>query len=383
MKSTVNHSIERAGQGRRGARSARRRSRGGAMVEFAIMVPILLGLIFWANYFWEVSFARIKAAEVSRFVAFERTVRSNIPSIVAEARDRYQDLDGSTKGVTKPKGITNGVTLTVTAQDAPAPIAGSISETNSQNGNPAGGFLSDIASMMGDAVETIIGLIGFDTNKGAVRVDVQIQIKNNIIPKKIVDYVSGFNDNRLDLKLKDNFYVYHDTWRAWREGANPRQTYPIVQQITQDRVKKIAYIGLADKAGGVLSGIEKFLDVLGLEFPLGPDYIKDSTLINKVKDNGRYATMGGRATRTVPGDVLQAYYWRTDTQACFNSCEPADIKRKRGLISSSGDKANWPMRAYNCRGDFFQGAKKSKDPEIVYSKNSDKSYFNYGSNACE
>jgi hypothetical protein len=379
MTTTLNPKAQRSG--RRGRLSSRR-NRGGSMVEFAILAPLLMGLIFWANYFWEVQYARIKAAEVARFVAFERTMRSNLDEIVAEAKDRYQDLDGSTKGVEKPQGIFNGITLAVTASHKKAPISGSISETSNKAGGGAGGFLSDISSLMGDSVEAIIGLLGFNMDQGAVQVDVQIDIVNNIVPTRIGFYQSGPGDDSLNIQLKESFFVYHDTWRAWNEGSNPRDTYPTVENITHERVKKIAYIGLADKASGVLGPVEDFLDVLNLEFPLGPDYIRSSVLMRPVKENNRHRTMGDRDVRTVPGDVLQAFYWKDDSTACFDSCESSEIKQKRGLISSASDNANWPMRAYNCRGDFFQGANKSKDPELVYSKAEDKSYFNYGDAAC-
>jgi hypothetical protein len=370
-------------------------SRGAAMVEFAILAPLLIALLLWANYFWEVQVARIKAAEVARYVAFERTVRKDLPQIIAEAKDRYKDLDGSNKGVEKPQGFQNEITLEVTAKLAGAPLSGSISDTNSDRaGGSAGGFLSDISSLIGDSVEAVIGLLGFKTNQGAVHSEVTMTVKNKIIPQRIVNYISGFSDNRLDLTFKDSFFVYHDTWRAWDNGIQPSQTYPRVEQLTYNRVKDIAFLGLGDKAGSFLNPIGDFLEVLGLErIPLDPEYIRDSVLMKKVQQNGRYSGLYGQPNRTVPGDKLQALYWLNDTQACYgnsfwsgNQCwgrEPADITKKRGLTNSGGDTANWPMRAYNCRGDFFQGAVKSGDPEVVYTLTKDKSYFNYASDACE
>lgn len=365
-----------------------RASRGAAMVEMAIMLPLLVVLILWANYFWEVSLVRIKAAEVSRFIAFERTVRKDTAGILSEAKDRYRDLDGSNKGVASPVNLQNTVTLTVSMRDMPAPISGKLSDANNESGGKAGGFMGQIASMVGDSVETIIGFLGFDTSKGAVQADVTFQVKNKIIPGRIASYVSGPSGNALDLKFTDSFFVYHDTWRAWDNGHSPKNTYPDVQRLTQDRVMKIAYLGLVDKAP-VLSQVGNFLSILGLEWPLGEDYIRDSVLmrrpqkensgINPRDPNGYYRTMGNRENRTVPGDILQAGYWKNDDKMCFNGCEPKAIKDKRGWNSSQGDAANWPYRAYNCRGDFFQGATKSDEPELTYSRSygAGKKYFNY------
>lgn len=382
---------------RSGSRLSRRANRGGSMVEFAIMAPILVVLILWANYFWEISIVRIKSAEVARYIAFERTMRSNLGAIKSEAQDRYRDLNGATKGVATAPGMQNQITLAVNASLKRAPLSGSISQANSEGGNKASGFMSNISSMMGDSVEKIIGLLGFDMNQGAVQSDVTMTVKNRIIPRQIASYMAG-GGTALDLTFKDSFFVYHDTWRAWGEGLQPRQTYAQVQRITQERVRKdLAYLGLADKASGVLGPAQSFLEPLGLEIPLSPQYINDSVYITYARSisgknaRGRYNTMYNRETRTVPGDVLQAHYWINDTQACFgrrngNSCrgrEPLDIQKKRGTVNSSGDEANWPYRAFNCRGDFFQGAKKSKDPEVVYSTGGDKTYFNYGPTACQ
>jgi hypothetical protein len=386
MTSTVQSKQQRLGPSRRRSR------RGGAMVEFAIMTPVLIALLLWASYFWEVSLARLKGVEVARFVAFERTVRGDLPAIVAEAQKRYQDLDGSTPDGNRPKGFINGITLSVNASLAEAPLSGSL-----RGAAPAGTDLSkfsaDISSMVGDKVEDVIGKLGFRTDQGAVQTNVRLQIENRLIPTRLVSYVSGFEGNQLDLTFNDSFYLYHDTWRAWREGAHPSDTYPRVQALTHERVKQVAYLGLAKKESGVLNTVGKFLKALRLDYPLDNQYIQDSVLIQPVTASGRYGTLHRGQTRTVPGDVLQALYWLDDTSACFgnsskagNNCrfrEPPDVTRKRGMINSSGATANWPMRAYNCRGDFFQGAADSDEPEFVYSINGTRKYFNYGENACE
>jgi hypothetical protein len=390
------HSRKTQGAGRKSLASRKRASRGGAMVEFAIMAPILVALIMWANYFWEVQLARIKAAEVARYIGFERTVRPDLNQIKAEALSRYRDLDGSTKGNNNaPAGLTNGVTLTVNANLAAAPLAGSISEANGRAGGSAGGFMSQINSLVGDSVESIIGLMGFKVDQGAVQATVQIKIKNKIIPEKIASYVSGFNDNRLDLTLNEKFFVYHDTWRAWNHGSQPSQSYPTVERLTRQRVRQVAYLGLYNAGAQFLDPIGQFLSFLNLEWPLAGEYIDDSVLMRKVRDNGRYRTMYNRPNRTVPGDVLQAGYWINDGLMCFgnqrygqgscNNKEPQKVKQKRGLVATSGDLANWPLRAYNCRGDYFQGAVKSDAPEIEYSASygAGKTYFNYNNDtAC-
>jgi Flp pilus assembly protein TadG len=363
-----------------------RHQRGAATVELALLAPLLVVLVLWANYFWEVQRARLKAAEVARYVSFERTVRQDLNAIAAEAHARYKDLDGSTKTGELGTTYRNRLTLTVRAEDAPAPLTSeAISERGSLGG--ATGLLGAAAGALGGTAEAVARQMDLDPSKGGVRATVDVHIENGIIPSQIALYTTGFDDGSLDLHFTERFYLFHDTWRAWAPGDDPNNSYPLVEQHTYDRTSRIVYAGVAQGGGGALNAIGNMLSVLGLDYPLDNSYMRDSVLIRKVDANGHYPAV--RPTRTVPGDVLQAAYWRTDTRPCFNNCEPPLIRQKRGLVSRSDYGDNWPMRSYNCRGAFFQGAIKSEAPESVYADPSTlgamaRGYHNYGgANACE
>lgn len=362
-----------------------RRQRGAATTEFAILAPVMILLVLGAQYFWEVQHVRLKAAELARYVAFERTVRSDVNQIAAEAQTRYQDLDGSTKTGSLPSGLgyKNRLTLTVSAQDTEAPLQ---TESLSERGGSGGvtQVLSVVLGALGSTAGKVAQAMGLDPKKGAVQAQVEVHIENGVIPSQLAFLASGLDDDRFDLRYRESYFLVHDTWRAWRPGDAPANTYPRVQELTHERVKKIAYAGLASE-GGVLDTVGAVLSVLGLDFPLKSDYLRDSVLIRRVNEPGRYKAVRDNDTRTVPGDRLLAAYWKNDKRACFDNCEPDEIKEKRGLRSSSQDgHFNWPMRAYNCRGQFFQGAVDSKLPESEYAltKNKGKDYFNYGDFAC-
>lgn len=370
--------------------ASRRFSRGASTVEFAIMAPIIVALILWSNYFWEVQMARIKAAEAARFVAFERTVRTDVSGIAAEAKDRCQDLDCSNKvstgGKTAPIGYKNGFTMTVTARDVDAPITSQSMDT--KGGGGLGGVLGKVTSAIGSGLGDVLNLIDFKTDKGAVQVNVEVKIQNRWLPGKIANYTSRKNsETDLNITLKEQFYVYHDTWRAWNKGSDPRNTYSVVQGIVAGKMPKIAYLGLTSISGldSILEIVGKVLDVLQLDWPLRASYASDTTLIKKVKESGRhddYVT-----TRTVPGDRLQAAYWKSDSNACRSQgCLPnQELRAKYGYQGSNGaeDSQNWPMRAYNCRGPYFQGANKSDKLEYDYATDgSGSSYFVMNNKAC-
>ncbi|WP_253902979.1 pilus assembly protein [Corallococcus exiguus] len=359
-------------------RPGRRAARGSATVELALLAPLLVVLVLWANYFWEVQRARLKMAEMARFVAFERTVRQDLNAVVAEARTRYQDLDGSTKTGTLGTAYRNGLTINVQAQNAEAPLEEvGMSDLGAQSG--VGGIAAAAVSALGGSPAQLAQDMGFDPSVGAVQTDVQIRLVNRIIPREIALYTTGFDGNQLDLNFEEHFYLYHDTWRAWGPGENPAQTYPRVEQLTHDRSSNIVYAGVS---GGTLNSIGSVLGVLGIDFPFSDEYIRQSVVIREVPAAGNFNTV--RPTRTVPGDVLQAAYWRNDTSYCYGNCEPNAINTKRGLSSSSGRDANWPMRAYRCRGNFFQGAAISNAPESIYTKSTSAAaaYFHYSDDAC-
>lgn len=359
-------------------RSGRRAARGAATVELALLAPLLVVLVLWANYFWEVQRAKLKMAEMARFVAFERTVRQDLSAITTEARQRYQDLDGSTKTGTLGTAYRNGLTIQVQAQNAEAPLEDvAMSKMGANSG--VGGIAAAAVSALGGSPAKLAEDMGFDPSVGAVQTDVQVRLVNHIIPREIALYTTGFDGDELDLNFQEHFYLYHDTWRAWGPGENPAQTYPRVEQLTHDRSANIVYAGVS---GGAMNSISSVLGVLGLDFPFSDDYIRQSVLIREVPAAGNYNAQ--TSTRTVPGDVLQAAYWRNDTSYCFGSCEPKAIKTKRGLDNSNGYGDNWPMRAYRCRGNFFQGAAFSNEPESVYIKSTSAAaaYFHYASDAC-
>ncbi|MFY1828929.1 TadE family protein [Myxococcus fulvus] len=361
-----------------------RARRGAATTEFAILTPIFVLLILGTTYFWEVQHVRIKAAEVVRYVAFERTVRSDVNSIVTEAKTRYQDLDGSTKTGSRPTamGPTNRVTLDIRAEDTEATLQ---DESILGEGRSGGGMqaMNKVLGALGSTAGKVAQAMGLDPNRGAVRAQVEVRIENGLIPSQLAFLKKGA-DGRLDVTFKESFFLVHDTWRAWTPGDDPANSYARVEELTHQRVKEIAYAGLASE-GGALDTIGAVLSVLGLDFPMKSDYLRDSVDILHVTEPTPRNVVRKRDTRTVPGDVLLAAYWLNDDDDCFDSCEPSQIKEKRGLATSSqGGHHNWPMRAYNCRGNFFQGAAKSEAPESEYalSKSQGKEYFTYGDFAC-
>ncbi|QDE80787.1 MULTISPECIES: TadE/TadG family type IV pilus assembly protein [Myxococcus] len=372
------------------SRLTRRRSRarrGAATVEFALLAPLLVVLVLWSNYFWDLQRVRLKGAELARYVAFERTVKTDVDGIAAEAQERYKDLDGSTKTGSLDSTFEGRFTVAVRARNADAPLTSS-----SMSGRSSGGLMAaanTAMSVLGGTVDAVARQMGLDSRQGAIQTDVELTIRNGFIPETLALYTTGFGNGRLDMRMTERFYLFHDTWRAWGPGDMPgSSSYPRVEQRTYDRVRRIAYAGVSANSGGVLDSIGDVLQVLGLDFPFSNDYLRDSVRILRVTQQPTPRLQLPTQMRTVPGDVLQAAYWRNDTRWCFGNCEPNAVQQKRGFSQNGGYGDNWPMRAYNCRGPYFQGASKSELPESVYSDAyifsvKREQYHHYDGNACQ
>lgn len=340
----------------------RRAPRGGATVELAILAPILVVLVLWANYFWEVQRARIKGAELARYVAFERTVKTDAAAIAAEAQERYKDLDGATPTGELGTAYRNRLTLTVQAQDVSAPLH-------------ATAFLADLAASRMD----------LNPDTGAVETTIQMTVQNGIIPDQIAFFNTAPDSALLNLDMREGFHLVHDTWRAWKRGDDPNNSYLPVENNIHEKTSGIVYLGLG--GNGAMDAIGTVLSVLGLDFPFTSNYIRSSVMVRAVPARGNFYGEVPMETRTVPGDILRARYYNSDDNFCTGGgCEPDLVRQKRGVINRGDRGDNWPMRSYNCRGQYFQGATQSRAPESLYSQQTFAgrgSYHTYGNNACQ
>ena len=373
---------------RRAVRRAHRAADGSSMTEFALMAPILSVIVLWTIYFWEMQHAKIKAAEAARFVAWERASRPSNQNgqIGQDAINRFKDLESHNKGVNQAQGWWNKLTIVKsTVSTAPAPISSTSSSQATQQGGVSG-IMGQATALVGNGVQSILNYFGFNANNGAASADIQFKMENRVIPEKLGPWDLGFASAGLDRTFKESYYLYVDTWRAWNWGNNPNNTYPLVQTNVYNKVKGVAYLGLMNGPGaGVLNTIGEFLSWFELDFPLSSSYIRDSVLIRAVPQAGRYP--GNLSdNRTVPGDKLKAWYWKNENQPCFNSCEPQAIWYKRGERNHGqlDERDNWPMRAYNCRGKFFQGAIKNDKLEVEYCKSASlgRQHFRLARDAC-
>ena len=70
----------------------RRGERGSAMVEGAIIIPVLLILIYWSSAMTDIMTLKIKASEAARFALWETTVFRGGAQISNDVAQRFPDL---------------------------------------------------------------------------------------------------------------------------------------------------------------------------------------------------------------------------------------------------------------------------------------------------
>src|SRR5438270_1958023 len=68
------------------------RERGSALVEAAIIIPVLVMLLYWAIGMTDIMVLRVKAAEAARYALWETTVFRTPTEINREVRTRFADL---------------------------------------------------------------------------------------------------------------------------------------------------------------------------------------------------------------------------------------------------------------------------------------------------
>jgi hypothetical protein len=343
---------------------------GSSVTEFALMVPILVAILMWLIYFWEMQQARIKAAEAARFLAFEGVVDRDAAAAAREARERWMDLDGSTRNVAQGAGYWNRLTIEeATLTEVPSPLSSaSLDDAGRRAG--IGGLLGEATKVLGSALNPVVRKLGFDPSRGGgSRGRVAFRMENRILPRRINEYMVAQNLGTLDLVFRDQFEVFSDTWRAWKSGdvpsANPQD--PTVWDNVHARTKNLAYLGIStpDEVGNIIRA------TLQLDWPFDNSYKRAMVKIGGPGVPGNYSA-GGAQTWLMPGQKVTACYW-TGNDSCSS-----------GPVSSVRTTRNFHMRAYNCRGKFFGGTTKSGMTEWEYSVDANKGgrLFNISNSAC-
>ena len=257
---------------------ALREEQGSALVEAAILIPVLLLILYWSSAFTDVLVLKIKASEAARYALFETTVWKQPSQIDQEVRKKFADLrspasvDIQSTGLLlypKPKDLSWTTAIDTTSQEVK--LAGGARDSNP--GGSIGGFVHRVSGFLASSLQVVFKQEKFNTfGKAQVRVTLGGKRPSDSIILGGGDLVGargrGQNDLGAPAILQNLTFsaplesarpmqIVFDTWKAWPKPAqytlsgadtnvatDPRKTYPVVERQVEAQVDKIAFFGL-------------------------------------------------------------------------------------------------------------------------------------------
>lgn len=264
-------------------RSAHPRARGehgSAVVELALVAPLLLSILLWAVAFGEFATLRIRQQEVSRFLTWEATTYapSDPGAALTPARirgevmertlARYTNLEGQNLSSRRSGWLivpahlevdANGLSLSARAPDElGAEVMGGIAKEG-----PKGNSLLPTLSGLLDGIEgawtSLLSHQGFSTDDVGIATEVRLRVDNRLIPPGAGGIFPRLRS--LDLAPATSS-LETETW-ALADGADVGlgSDHPF-----RTRVRRIAHLGvgsdLDSKSKGLAGYLAKMLPAL-------------------------------------------------------------------------------------------------------------------------
>jgi hypothetical protein len=283
-------------------------AQGSAMVESAILFPVMILLIMFSAAMTDVMVLKLKSAEALRYALWENTVFKAPAQITGEVQQKFQDLKSprslnSTNTDLMMYPLARDLTWTASVDTT--------SKTVGLGGSRVtlpGGFWSSILAgyinLLSSAVDTVTRLERFNMH-GEATVRVSLTRAHHDASSMLLqggDLIGRRGRNDLGTPgVLDNFTLnaplaserpmtlIFDTWKAWPKPApydngigstdvttSPMTTYPTVENQVAKQVGAIAFFGLTgfswfrdlNNILGKILGAGITQDLLGGQLPL-------------------------------------------------------------------------------------------------------------------
>jgi hypothetical protein len=363
-----------------------RHSRGQAITEFALVLPVMIIILLYSMYFTELVRAKLKLQEASRYVAWEMTsytlddfgrtdhdkaFQLAQEASVIDALAKYKDLDSIDD---KPPGDFvagySNVKTTITQHDAP-PI------TNPLPGVSGDNFISNLLGVLSGSVSTAYRHFGFNT-KGKIQVEVSMQLDNRILPRHFLDENGGFfkadvmgGRNLQNVTMKNRFTLLASGWDL-PDGADARQHQTGSggprsgvhrggsDQGIYTQVSRMSLLGAPEKLGSI-PGFNQIMGLIGnfVPNPISATYVVSHNYFSagdsNIRDNG------------CDRDPSHGAQWgMNNLDSTSNNDGPGlDYERRKCFDTAPfRDTSKYEDSQYRemfmARGAFFMGCKKSQ-----------------------
>jgi hypothetical protein len=279
--------------GRRGGRCALRGASasgesGSALVEAALVIPVLVLIIYWSAAMTDVLVLKIKSSEAARFALWETTVFRSGPEIAGDVARRFADLRSAaglelsdTGLMLYPRAQDMVWSAEVDASSRTVPIGGEARMP------PTSGLVLRLANAvlgaLPRAIDAELARERFNVH-GEAEVRVRLERASHLGSAILNggDLVGRRGGGDLDhphsmahwsfetpLPSQNPMRLVFDTWKAWPRplrftangapadpSASPMRSYPVVEEQVSAQVDKIAFFGLRRTAAlGKISGL--------------------------------------------------------------------------------------------------------------------------------
>ncbi|MFL5350463.1 MAG: TadE/TadG family type IV pilus assembly protein [Hyalangium sp.] len=362
--------------------------RGAATVEFALIVPVLVMILFFSMYLTELVRAKLKVQEFARYVVFEMTsyTLSDFATaehdkaftdakkeVMDEAVERFKDMDSVEPNAPQGTFVARYSDVAGTMQNKDIPLF----EAGLVLGNDGNGFGSEVVSAVNVGANKLLNVWSFNT-KGWVQSDVSMKFNNVLIPKSYLDEggSGGFftvdptgNKDIRSLALKSRFSMYADPWnmedgadatiRGRRAGAH-REGPTDMPHGLYKQVDRMVFLGVRSKLAGAAGGvIGQFQDFLQKIFP---------AFVGTFVVSHNYTTSpGGDFSRECIGEDLGISSYPPEAEGGLNNLDKfsqLDWPRPKCFDTAPFrdqpyDKSQY-IQIFKARGDFFMGCKNAE-----------------------
>jgi hypothetical protein len=251
-------------------------AQGSAMVESAILFPVMILLVMFSAAMTDVMVLKLKSAEALRYALWENTVFKSPAQISGEVQTKFADLKS-------PRSINSTNTDLMMYPLARDLTWSANIDTTSKNVGIGGsritipgGFwsqaLASLINALSGTVDTVTRIEGFNMH-GEATVSVALTRAHHDPGSMLLqggDLVGRKGQNDLGTPgVLQNFTLnaplgserpmtlIFDTWKAWPKPAmyangvgstdvtmSPMKTYPAVETQVAEQTKKIAFFGL-------------------------------------------------------------------------------------------------------------------------------------------
>jgi len=391
---------------------------GSALVEAAILFPVLILVLYWSIALTEVLVLKLKASEAARFALWETTAWKSPSRIDHEVRQRFGDLrsaagiDRATTALLlfpRSSRLRWGAQVDVAADEVM--LAG---DRVRFNGGPGvlSSFLGTATGWMAGGVQAALCAEQFNTFGVASararllhagRTGSTILAGGDLLGRRggnDLGVPRSIAELSLTSPLPDRrpLQLVFDPWKAWPKpatfqltrapvdvGVSPSQTYPEVEKQVAAQVDAIAFFGMrrqpwfraldsvtARISGGVARALlgGTLPRIFGTGRMDSPDRGPITILPQGTQRVGEVAsratrrltgldayTEGEDATRNTVPHGINSQYWRASGGTAGGST------RSLSPLPARLATANEYVQAWNCRGPFFAGAVGAQEPD--------------------